>query len=118
MHAVVETPTFLRAADREGLTEAERATIVDRVAVDPAAGDEIPGTGGCRKLRFAGRGRGKSGGFRLITFFSGVDVPVFLITVYSKGRRADLTPAERATLARLGAQLVDSVRAGNALGRR
>ena len=118
MHAVVETPTFLRAADREGLTEAERAAIVDRLAADPAAGDEIPGTGGCRKLRFGGRGRGKSGGFRVITFFSGADVPVFLITVYSKGRRADLAPSERAGLARLGAQLVDSVQARNASGRR
>jgi hypothetical protein len=118
MHAVVETPTFLRAADREGLTEAERAAIIDRVAADPAAGDEIPGTGGCRKLRFGGRGRGKSGGFRLITFFSGPDVPVFLITVNSKGRRADLTPSERAGLASLGSRLVESVRAGNAAGRR
>jgi hypothetical protein len=118
MHAVVETPTFLRAADRQGLSERERFAIVDLLAAEPSAGDEIPGTGGCRKLRFGGRGRGKSGGFRVITFFSGPDLPVFLITIYSKGRRADLSAAERAGLAQLGTVLVESVRAGGRPRRR
>jgi len=118
MHAVVETPTYLRAAEREGLSEAERFAIVDRLAGNPSAGDEIPGTSGCRKIRFGGRGCGKSGGFRLITFFSGPDLPVFLITVYSKGKRADLSPSERAGLARLGTALVEAVGAKGAPGRR
>jgi hypothetical protein len=47
----------------------------------------IPGTGGARKVRFAGRGKGKSGGYRVITFYSGPEVPVFLITLFAKGRR-------------------------------
>ena len=38
------------------------------------AGDVIEGTGGARKLRFAGKGKGKRGGFRVITFFSGADI--------------------------------------------
>lgn len=110
MQSVVETPTFIRAAEREGLDEAERMAIVDALAARPAAGDEIKGTGGCRKLRFPGRGKGKSGGYRVITFFSGPDIPVFLITVYSKGRKADLTAQERAGLADLGRELVKAAR--------
>jgi hypothetical protein len=55
------------------------------------AGDEIPGTGGCRKLRVAGRGKGKSCGYRTITFYSGESMPVFLLTVFSKGERSDLS---------------------------
>ncbi|MCX7304421.1 MAG: hypothetical protein NTV73_08780 [Hyphomicrobiales bacterium] len=38
-----------------------------------ADGDIMPGTGGARKLRFAGRGKGKSGGYRIITFYADAD---------------------------------------------
>jgi len=53
------------------------------------------GTGGARKVRFAGRGKGKSGGYRVITFFGGDDIPVFLLNVFSKGERANLSKTER-----------------------
>lgn len=66
------------------------------------------GTGGCRKIRFAGRGKGKSGGYRVITFYSGLDMPVFLLTVFGKSERADLTKAERNMLAELSRLLVES----------
>lgn len=55
----------------------------------------IEGTGGCRKLRIAGRGKGKSGGYRVITFFSGPSLPVFLLDVFSKGDRPNLTKEDR-----------------------
>jgi hypothetical protein len=64
-------------------------------ANNPEAGNEIGGTGGARKDRVAGRGKGNSGGYRVITFYSGKGVPVFLLAVYSKGDRANLTKAER-----------------------
>ena len=51
------------------------------------------GTGGARKVRFAGRGKGKSG-YRLITLYSGGDVPVFLLTMFAKGERSDMSKAE------------------------
>jgi hypothetical protein len=60
-----------------GLTEREREAVVETIANNPAAGDEISGTGGARKVRVAGRGKGKSGGYRVITFYSGKDLPVF-----------------------------------------
>jgi hypothetical protein len=72
----------------------------------------IPGTGGARKIRLAGRGKGKSGGYRVITFYSGGDVPVFLLTVFARGERADLSKAERNALAQLTKLLVDSYRTG------
>ncbi len=70
MHAVVETPSFIADAKAAGLDDAERMAIVDLVASDPSAGVEIVGSGGARKLRVAGRGKGKSGGFRVITFYT------------------------------------------------
>ena len=63
MHAVIETSVFLRDAAQAGLSETERDEIVTMVARDPTVGDVIPGTGGARKLRMAGRGKGKSGGY-------------------------------------------------------
>ena len=46
-------------------------------------------------------GKGKSGGYRVITFFAADDIPVFLLDVYSKGRRSDLSQSERNELRKL-----------------
>ena len=95
MQTVIETPAYLASADEEGLSENERTTIASALARNPAAGDLMPGTGGARKVRFAGRGKGKSGGYRVVTFYGGEDIPVFLLDVYGKGSRANLSNAER-----------------------
>ena len=94
MHTVCELKSFEQAAKNTGLSRAEVGDIVDFIAATPDAGDEIPFTGGCRKFRFAGKGKGKSGGYRVVTFFSGPDIPVFLITVFAKGDKANLSRAE------------------------
>jgi hypothetical protein len=95
MHTVVETPVFIRSAKNAGVTEAELDEIKSFLSLNPDAGDEMPGTGGARKLRFAGKGKGKSGGYRVITFYSGEDIPVFLLDIYSKGEKIDLTQDEK-----------------------
>jgi hypothetical protein len=64
---------------------------VDILARDPEAGEMITGSCGCRKVRVAGRGKGKSGGYRLITYYGGKDIPVYLLTIYSKGDRVNLS---------------------------
>ena len=74
MQAVVELPGFAAAIRSAGLSEGEAQRIVDHIAAAPTAGDLIPGTGGARKVRFAGRGKGKSGGYRVITFYGGPEV--------------------------------------------
>ncbi len=66
----------------------------------------MKGTGGCRKVRVAGRGKGKSGGYRVITFFTGKALPVFLLSVFGKGEKSNLTDAERNGLAKLTDVLV------------
>ena len=95
MHEVVETRAYLAAPDDVGMTDEERETAVLTVSAAPDAGDVMVGTGGCRKLRLAGRGKGKSGGYRLITFYHTASGRVFLLTVLSKGERANLSKAER-----------------------
>jgi hypothetical protein len=109
VHVVVETTPFIAAAKAAGLSGGDVSRIVDYFARRPDAGDVIPGTGGARKVRFAGRGKGKRGGYRVITFYSGADLPVFLLTIFGKGERTDLTGSERNMLAQLTKVLVDKL---------
>lgn len=93
---VVQTSEFLRAA-KAAMSEAEREALVDLLAADPEAG--IPLGGGLRKLRVARDGGGKSGGYRSIHFYApGRGLPVFLLTVFAKNDKDNLTPAEAALM--------------------
>ena len=78
----------------------------------PCGGDVIPGTGGARKVRFAGRGKGKSGGYRVVSYFAADDVPVLLLALIDKGERADLAQAERNELRKELRGFADDYRTG------
>jgi len=75
--------------------------MVDFFASHPNAGDEMPGTGGARKVRFGRPGEGKRGGYRVITFFSGTDIPVFLLSVFAKNEKSDLSKDEKNELKKM-----------------
>lgn len=92
------------------MTEDEIDSLVSFIAENPTVGDVIKGTGGCRKLRFAGNGKGKRGGFRTITFYSGETMPVFLITAFAKGETVDLTQQQRNELKKLTKAIVSAYR--------
>lgn len=112
MHAVVETDEYLREAKRCRMTEEERDAIVDFLADHPTAGKEIAGTGGVRKVRFPKPGTGKSGGYRLITFYSGQKIPVFLLSVFAKTDKTTLSQAEKNSLRSTMGDLVKAYHAG------
>lgn len=110
LHTVAELPRFIRDAAAAGVTEDERRRIVELVAADPLLGDEIRGSGGVRKLRIAGRGKGKSGGYRVVTAYFGPDAPVCLVALLSKGERANFSAAEIAAFKQWTAQIAQSWR--------
>ena len=110
MHTLVETPVFIRSAKKAGVTDTEIDTIKTFLAKNPTAGDEMPGTGGARKIRFPARGKGKSGGYRVITFYSGEDIPVFLLDIYAKGEKIDFTQEEKKILKQLLGKIVEAYR--------
>jgi len=97
---VAELPEYLRAAARL-LADGDRRAIVDHLAAHPTAGDLIEGTGGVRKIRWARDGRGKSGGVRVIYYFHSEAMPLYLLTMFAKNERANLSKAERNALAGL-----------------
>lgn len=94
------------------MTDAEREDIIDYLARNPTAGVLIPGTGGARKLRWKREGKGKSGGYRVITYWAGNLLPVFLLDVNSKSHRADLSAAGRNTLRTLIPEMVRALKKG------
>jgi len=104
MQTVVETPTFVRQADKI-FSEEEHKAVIDFLATYPLAGDEIPGTGGIRKVRFGAKGKGKSGGARVIYYYFDEDAPIFALLAYGKGQKADLTPDEKKAAATLTRQI-------------
>jgi len=111
VHTVIQTPAFLASASDEGIDDEERSEIVSQIAQNPTAGVMMRGTGGARKIRVAGRSKGKSGGYRVITFFAGEDIPVFLLDVYGKDSQANLSSAQRNELKKLLTALLQAWRA-------
>jgi hypothetical protein len=101
MKAVIETPMFLQSAREVGLSHETRSFIVETIAEDPMMGYLMQGTGGCRKSRFPGRGKGKSGGYRTVHYNGADDVPVLLLVVLDKGDRDNLSKAERNELCQI-----------------
>ena len=97
---VVETAVFVARAQGR-MTEAERLAAIDMIARDPERGVVIEGGGGIRKVRFAASGHGKSGGVRIIYYFHDPGRPVFLLTVFAKNERDNLSKAERNALAKV-----------------
>lgn len=112
MQVVIETPEYLADARAAGLTDDECQFIVDYVAQHPDAGAEMKGTGGARKIRFAGRGKGKSGGYRVIAFYAGKDIPVFLLSIFSKGEKVNLSQSERNELRKILTSIAEAYRKG------
>jgi hypothetical protein len=104
MLTVVETSAFARRAEKL-LTTEEREELVFFLALHPQSGDEIPGTGGVRKVRFAARDNGKSGGVRVIYYFYDEENPLYAIFLYGKNEQANLTPQQKREVAAFAATL-------------
>lgn len=89
MITVVETPTFLKDVKRVGLSDEEHREVVNLLAANPKSGTLMQGTGGVRKIRFAGKGSGKSGAYRVVYFFFSDDIPLFALTLFAKKRKSE-----------------------------
>ncbi|MCY3726895.1 MAG: type II toxin-antitoxin system RelE/ParE family toxin [Rhodobacteraceae bacterium] len=95
---------FFRRVDRVLGKEAHQV-LIDCLTGNPLAGDGVPGTGGVCKLLIATSGRGRRGGTRVVYSHRGIGIPVFLLMIYPKVARKDLTPGERKFLKSLAAVL-------------
>ena len=74
-------------------TEAEYTEFIEWISANPKSGDVIKGTGGVRKIRWTGSGHEKRGAARIIFYSAEVDF-VYLMTVYAKNQRVDISAKE------------------------
>jgi hypothetical protein len=91
MLTVIESPLFTKCWP-EYWSEEERAEFAVFIANAPKAGDVIPGSGGCRKIRWTRPGVGKRGGVRVIYTTQLIVGVVVLLVIYPKSAR-DSIPA-------------------------
>lgn len=89
MYTVAETPIFTADADRLWPEDA-RLEFVAWIAANPLAGDVIPKSGGCRKVRWSRAGTGKRGGVRVIYFNQFANGKIWLLVIYAKATRGDI----------------------------
>jgi len=105
MLTIAELSTFIRSAEKL-LNADERQDVISYLAEHPKAGDVMEGTGGVRKLRWSRGSQGKSGGVRVIYYFHNESMPLYLLTLYAKNERSNLTKAQRNELLELTTLLV------------
>ena len=103
LQTVVELDTFLKRA-KAIMSDAERMTIVSFLAANPEAGVSLGG--GLRKVRIQRPGTGKSGGYRTLYVFGGITMPLFLVTVFAKNEKDNLTKAEQTVAVELSKLLL------------
>lgn len=103
-HTVVETEEFAADVRHLKVSEDEVARIITEISLNPDGGDVITNSGGLRKVRIAGRGGGKSGGYRLLVLYLNQNCPTYLFAMLSKGERANFSKSELAELRKLAAE--------------
>jgi len=89
MYTFAETPTFIADADKLW-SEEERLEFFTWLSSNPEAGDVIPESGGCRKVRWSRAGAGKRGGVRVIYFNRLPSGEIWLLLIYAKSVRDNI----------------------------
>ena len=97
---LIETPIFTHRI-QQLLSEEQYRLLQQQLVAKPNTGRVIPGSGGLRKVRWAGSGRGKRGGIRLIYYWAVAREQLLLLFVYPKNEQDDLTPTQLRALKRI-----------------
>jgi len=96
----VETPIFTKEVC-DLLDDDDYRALQLALIFRPEQGAVIPGSGGLRKLRWGGKGRGKRGGLRIIYYQAKEEDTFYMLFVYQKNEQEDLTPTQLRVLGRL-----------------
>lgn len=87
---IIETPIFTRRL-KDIMTDEDYRKLQINLIARPDAGKIIPGSGGLRKLRWIGSGRGKRGGSRIIYYWFSQEELILMLFIYTKKEQDDLT---------------------------
>ena len=86
---IIETPIFTKRLEKI-LDDEEYRQLQNILILNPDSGKLIKGSGGLRKMRWSGSGRGKRGGSRVIYYWLKSDEIIFMLLIYSKNESDDL----------------------------
>lgn len=91
----IQTREFSLNWDNLGFVDEDLRQLELEIMNNPDKFPVIPGTGGLRKARLAANGKGKRGGARVCFIDFTFCETVYLITVYEKTDKDDLSLKER-----------------------
>ena len=94
------------------LNEEEWMAMEFFIACAPENHPIIPGSGGFRKARWARRGEGRSGGYRVIYFLVADPGRIYMAAIYAKSRQATLSAADKNVLTKLSSQIKKATKGG------
>jgi len=100
----IETPVFSRRR-AELLPDDDFRVLQEHLLKNHDLGDTISKTGGCKKIRWSREGMGKRGGVRVIYYVITKSGRLYLLLVYPKNEKDDLTEAEKAVLKSISQQI-------------
>lgn len=89
MFSFIETKLFSQLCE-DYLPDDEYAGLQEALIERPERGVLIPGSGGVRKLRWSGSGRGKRGGIRVIYYAKVRAGVLFMLTIYAKNEAENI----------------------------
>ena len=104
---IVELPDFQKRSAKT-LNAEERDNLLYFLSENPTSGDLIQGSAGVRKIRWKSKGKGKSGGSRIIYYYHDDKMPLFLLTMFSKNERVNISSREKKDLSKLVKILVNN----------
>ena len=98
---------FQRLWAKYGLAEDDMIRLENEILATPRKGDEIPGAGGFRKIRLSreGSNKGKSGSYRVIYLYVQAYATVFLVLVFGKSDKENISKADTNALAKRAGDL-------------
>ncbi len=104
MITIAETGPFQRKSSSL-LSLEEKEDLIAYLAEHPNAGSIIQGTNGVRKIRWARGNRGKSAGVRVIYYYHSEIMPLYLLAVFGKNEKANISMEEKHSLSSMVKEL-------------
>lgn len=101
MRKFVHTAFFDKQWEQLGLNDDDLRSLQSLLIEHPDIGDVIQGTGGVRKVRFAANSKGKRGGARVIYVDFVIHESLFLLSVYGKNKKQDISENEKEQMRKL-----------------
>lgn len=109
----IEVEIFNKLWEKLGLSDENLKDLQEFLCINPDAGDVLQKTNGVRKLRWTIGNKGKRGGVRVLYIDFVIFEKIYLLTVYKKGKKEDISENEKKLIRQLVDVLKNELKAKN-----